>query len=92
MKVRTKNPQFSGVRAGIKFVNGVGETSDAKAAPQLRRLGYTVEDVPGEDANPLAGLKVDELKAHAAELGVDLGDAKTKAEIRDAIEAATSDV
>lgn len=93
MKVHTRNKKFTGTRVGIRFVNGVGETSDEKAAAQLRRLGYTVEaDVPdeGDDANPLAHLKLDELKAHAAELGIDLGDAKTKAEIKDVITEATT--
>lgn len=92
MKIRTKNPKFTGTRAGIKFVDGVGETDDEKIVGQLRRLGYIVEDEPdeGEDGNPLAGLKVDELRAHAAELGVDLGDASKKADIIAVLEAATA--
>ena len=87
MKIRTKNPEFTGTRAGIKFVNGVGETSDEKAIGQLKRLGYTVEDEPS-DEDPLAKLTVDELKAHAAEAGIDLGDASKKADIKAAIETA----
>lgn len=86
MKIRTKNPEFTGTRAGIAFVNGVGETSDEKAIGQLKRLGYTVEDESDED--PLAKLTVDELKAHAAEAGIDLGDASKKADIKAAIETA----
>lgn len=86
MKIRTKNPEFTGTRAGIKFVNGVGETSDEKAIGQLKRLGYTVEDESDED--PLGKLTVDELKAHAAEAGIDLGDASKKADIKAAIETA----
>ena len=86
MKIRTKNPEFTGTRAGIKFVNGVGETSDEKAIGQLKRRGYTVEDESDED--PLAKLTVDEFKAHAAEAGIDLGDASKKADIRAAIETA----
>ena len=86
MKIRTKNPEFTGTRAGIKFVSGVGETSDEKAIGQLKRLGYTVEDE--SDEAPLAKLTVDELKAHAAEAGIDLGDASKKADIRAAIETA----
>ena len=90
MKVRTRNPKFTGVRAGIKFVNGVGETSDEKAVAQLKRLGYTVEDAAGggPEENPLDGLTVEQLKAHAVEHGIDLGDATKKNDIRAAIDAA----
>lgn len=89
MKITTPNSEFTGTRAGVKFVNGVGETDDEAALVSFRRHGYTIEDA-GEDANPLADLKLDELKSHAAELGIDLGDAKTKAEIKDVIESATA--
>lgn len=96
MKIRTRNPQFTGVRAGIKFVNGVGETSDEKAAAQLKRLGYTVEqdepepegDDEGRGEDPLDGMTVEQLKAHADEYGIALGDATKKDDIRAAIDAA----
>lgn len=88
MKIRTRNPQFTGVRAGIKFVNGVGETNDERTAGQLRRLGYTVEQDGKGDENPLDGLTVEQLKAHAAEHGIDLGDATKKSDIRAVIDAA----
>lgn len=45
----------------------------------------------GDPPSDLASLKVDELKALADELGIDLGDATKKADIVDAIENATSD-
>lgn len=88
MKIRTRNPQFTGVRAGIKFVNGVGETSDEKAVAQLRRLGYTVEQDGKGDESPLDGMTVEQLKAHADEHGIALGDATKKDDIRAAIDAA----
>lgn len=88
--IKTPNADFTGTRAGVKFVDGVGQTDDAAALVSFRRHGYVIEDAEDSDEDPLAHLKLDELKAHAAELGVDLGDAKTKADIKAAIEAATS--
>lgn len=44
------------------------------------------DDAPGE--KPLDKMKVDELKEYASAHGIDLGDAKTKAEILEAIKAA----
>lgn len=97
--IKTPNPEFTGSRAGVKFVNGVGETDDSAALVSFRRHGYSIEDPEtedeqegeqGGDANPLADLKLDELKAYADEHGIDLGDATKKDDIKAAIEAATS--
>lgn len=49
-------------------------------------LEALADDAPGE--KPLDKMKVDELKEYAAAQGIDLGDAKTKAEIIEAIKAA----
>ena len=49
-------------------------------------MGYKVE---GEaDAKPLDEMKVDELKAYAAEHNIDLGEAKNKADILKTIQEA----
>jgi len=95
MKIRTKNPKFTGRRAGIDFRDGVGELrdDDERVAAQLERLGYTVEndgDVEGAGGgeHPLDGLTVEQLKAHAAEQGIDLDGASKKADIIAAIDAA----
>lgn len=62
-----------------RFVKGVFETNDEALASKLRDLGHTVE---GEaDAKPLDEMKIDELKAYAAEHNIDLGVAKSKADI-----------
>lgn len=50
-----------------------------------------VEGSAPEDVNPLAGLKVDELKAYAEEHDIDLGDATKKADIIAAIEEAEAE-
>lgn len=62
-----------------RFVKGVFETNDEALASKLKGLGHTVE---GEaDVKPFDEMKVDELKAYAAEHNIDLGEAKNKADI-----------
>lgn len=69
-----------------RFVKGVFETNDKALASKLKDLGHTVE---GEaDAKPLDKMKVDELKAYAAEHKIDLGDAANKADILKTIQEA----
>ena len=69
-----------------KFVKGVFETNDEALASKLKDLGHTVE---GEaDAKPIDEMKVDELKAYAAEHNIDLGEAKNKADILKTIQEA----
>ncbi len=69
-----------------RFVKGVFETNDEALASKLKDLGHTVE---GEaDAKPLDKMKVDELKAYAAEHKIDLDDAANKADILKTIQEA----
>ena len=69
----------SGNRPLCKFVKGVFETNDEQIAFKLKSMGHTVT---GEaDAKPLDEMKVEELKAHAAEHNIELGDAAKKADI-----------
>lgn len=69
-----------------KFMNGAFETNDERLAIKLKDLGHTVE---GEaDAKNLDEMKVDELKAYAAERSIDLGEAKNKADILKTIQEA----
>lgn len=69
-----------------RFVKGVFETNDEALASKLKDLGHTVE---GEaDAKPLDEMKVDELKAYAAEHKIDLGEAKNKGDILKTIQEA----
>ncbi len=76
----------SGNRPLCKFVNGVFETNDEALASKLKDLGYAVESEVG--AEPLDKMKVDELKAYAAEHNIDLGDDTNKAEILKTIQKA----
>ena len=66
----------SGNRPLCKFVKGVFETNDEQIAFKLKSMGHTVT---GEaDAKPLDEMKVEELKAYAAEHNIELGDADKK--------------
>lgn len=94
----TGKQKFGGVWANgkplVAFNNGVGYVATEEAANALKGLGYTVEgepEAPATPPDPLAGMKVDELKAYAAEKGIDLKDATKKADILAAIRAAEAD-
>ena len=99
-KILAPNTKFNGKRAGIAFVDGVGESDDSGVIRYFSKHGYKVDgqskdggkratSVKDEATDPLAGLTVEQLREHAAVNGIDLGDARTKAELRDAIKAAT---
>ena len=69
-----------------KFVKGVFETNDEAVAEKLKGMGY---EVTGEaDAKPIEDMKVDELKAYAAENNIDLGEATKKADVLKIIQEA----
>ena len=83
--------KFGGVWVNGKciavFKRGIATTNDQGAADILRAMGYTVTgEAPAID--PLAGMKVDELKAYATEKGIDLKGAEKKADILKAIREA----
>lgn len=41
--VTTPNKFFRGIRAGVEFINGRGETTDENIANLLKSYGYNVE-------------------------------------------------
>ena len=85
------NPTFCGKGAGgVQFANGKAEVdSDRMAAWFREHPGYTVEG--GEKTPSIDGMKKDDLKAYAAEHGIDLtGVPDKKEEILNAIKAAES--
>lgn len=49
--VRTPNARFTGVRAGVRFEDGVG-TCDALQAPTMVRLGYEVVENQSAEKGP----------------------------------------
>lgn len=87
-KAKTPNMVWDSAnnRPLCKFVKGVFETNDEAVAEKLKGIGY---EVTGEaDAKPIEDMKVDELKAYAAENNIDLGEATKKADILKIIQEA----
>lgn len=87
-KAKTPNMVWDSAnnRPLCKFVKGVFETNDEAVAEKLKGMGY---EVTGEaDAKPIEDMKVDELKAYAAENNIDLGEATKKADILKIIQEA----
>ena len=98
IKVET-NPTFCGIDAGgVQFANGQAIINECPLVGWFREHeGYSVtevEEVAEEEKektdpeDPLASMKVEELKAYAAEKGIDLGEATKKADIIAVIKAA----
>ncbi len=53
-RIRTPARFFRGERAGVRFVDGVGVTSDPEKAADCARFGYEVTNLDTEDVvNPL---------------------------------------
>ena len=79
------NPTFCGIDAGgVQFANGQAIINECPLVEWFREHeGYSATE---ED--PLAAMKVEELKAYAAEKGIELGEATKKADIIAAIKAA----
>lgn len=90
--VKTPVEGYTGQVVGVTFADGVGETDDPAVLAYFRRHGYTVEEtekaVTVPEGKPSTDWTADQLKAYAAEHGIDLGAAKKKAEIAAALEAA----
>jgi len=87
-KAKTPNMVWDAAnnRPLCKFVKGVFETNDEAVAEKLKGMGY---EVTGEaDAKPIEDMKVDELKAYAAENNIDLGEATKKVDILKIIQEA----
>lgn len=87
-KAKTPNMVWDAAnnRPLCKFVKGVFETNDEAVAEKLKGMGY---EVTGEaDAKPIEDMRVDELKAYAAENNIDLGEATKKADILKIIQEA----
>lgn len=82
------NPEFCGIGAGgVQFANGKATIESERLANWFKEHpGYTVTK-EGEAPKALKSMKADELKALAAEKGIDISEAKNKDEIIAIIEA-----
>lgn len=77
--VKTRDPRFTGYRAGVMIRNGVGRTDDKHLIEWFKKRGYIVET----DENEPKPKKPDEmssaeLKALLKENGVSVGNTKDK--------------
>lgn len=77
---------FCGIgAAGVHFAYGKAEVAEGWVLDWFNEHGYKVtEKNPG---NPLDKMKIEDLKAYAAEKGIDLGEATKKDEILAAIKS-----
>lgn len=85
------NPDFCGVDAGgVQFAHGEAIIESVRMASWFQEHeGYSVEEVkkPTNDSR-FSDMKVDELKAYAAEHNIDLGEATKKEDIISVISSA----
>lgn len=76
-KVNAPNKRYTGVIAGVPFVNGEACTDDTWAASWFEGKGYKVEEINEQEGKPrepnddLQTLKVDDLKKLAKEKGIE---------------------
>lgn len=94
MRITSPDPTYTGVdRYGLDvqlhFADGVAEAEDLPHAVRayLTGAGYTFDEDPVAVLD-LTALKINELKAYAAEHGIDLGGAAKKADLVAVIAAA----
>lgn len=75
-KIYAPNKQYSGISASVAFAKGVGETDNPHLIKWFKDHGYTVEEVskePDGESLKVEEMDVDQLKAYAAEHGIELG-------------------
>lgn len=72
-KIHCPNKQYSGISAGVQFINGVGETTDPYLLSWFRSHGYEVEQYADEGDSEFNNMTVEELKAYAEDKGIDIG-------------------
>ena len=88
--IKTPVEGFTGLVAGVHFVDGVGKTDDEASIAYFERQGYTVAGESTDEqkyplGDPSDKWKKAELLAYAADRQIDIGDAKTVTEIWGAI-------
>lgn len=93
-KIICPNKQYNGISASVSFTNGIGQTDNPKLIKWFKKHGYTVEGEKQGNSGEGGGIEtmtVKELKAYSDEKGIDLTEAKNKAEIVALIMKAESD-
>lgn len=80
-KIYAPNKQYDGISASVSFIRGVGETENPGLLDWFKNHGYTVEeppeeikkDPPAKEPSKFDGMDADQLKAYAAEHGIEIG-------------------
>ena len=90
-KIKAPNKQYSGISAGIGFVNGVGESNDPHLLLWFKEHGYEVEKVETEESSEFDNMTIDELKAYAEEKKIDIGQSTSQKGILKKIIEATKE-
>lgn len=80
-KVLSREYGYTGVSAGISFLNGEGITDNKLIADWHERKGYKVEPILEDDLNNLEVLTVEQLKGLAEEKGIEVKSSLKKSEI-----------
>lgn len=90
--IKTPVEGFTGLVAGVHFVDGVGKTDSESAIAYFERQGYEVAGDVSDDVerkypqgDPSDKWKKAELLAYATDKKIDIGDAKTVEQIWGAI-------
>lgn len=61
-KIYAPNKQYTGISASVRFVNGVGETSDPRLIKWFQERGYKVVEGAQEEEQPVKQLEQEEEK------------------------------
>ena len=80
-KILSSNKQYTGVSASVAFANGVGETDDPHLIGWFRARGYKVEEGGDQGGGGFSEMSAAELRAYAADQGIDIGGATSAAGI-----------
>lgn len=86
-KIETPVAHFTGISAGVSFVDGVGETTDEAALAYFTAAGYIVSGEVAEDAHtldqkPVSKMTIDELKILAQQKGITIPSGAKKPDIQ----------
>lgn len=86
-KIYAPNKRYTGVSAGVSFLNGVGETEDKWLINWFKSKGYIIEEQEqDEDEINLEELTVDELRQIAKDRKVEGYSKMKKEELIEALE------
>lgn len=57
--IKAPNEQYTGISAGVSFVNGVGQCEDPERLKWFERSGYVIEEEAAKEDDPKKTTKAD---------------------------------